>query len=239
MEVMSQGNARASTDSAGPLIAREFAWGEFFVLIPLHAFWVLFKSTPFVAENSHSAMVAAVPLGVMLAVGLAMRSRRVRAAIVGIEWLLHLSAATCMAVLLLFVTLRDPFNPIVPITWPLCFWSIAIAFVLLADLAVHERVRGCGDDSSARKGRARSVVVGGALWVALVWLAAGMDWTPYFFTTSLVFHALMAGTARRCCDVGKIHTSGGLGNMKGTAAFVETLFAVSLMLTALPLTSLA
>ena len=109
------------------LMARAFGWGEVFVLIPLHAFWMLYKSTPFVAENTPSAFVAAVPFCVIAAVGLAAQLRVVRAVLVGIEWLLHLSAAACMAIVLVYVALHDPFNPVVPITWPLCFWSISIS----------------------------------------------------------------------------------------------------------------
>ena len=40
--------------------ARLFAWGEVFVLIPMHAFWMMFRSTPFVAENMASAWAAEI-----------------------------------------------------------------------------------------------------------------------------------------------------------------------------------
>ncbi|MBN1342333.1 MAG: hypothetical protein JXQ73_06615, partial [Phycisphaerae bacterium] len=222
-----------STGATPDLVARAFGWGEVFVLIPLHAFWVLYKSTPFVAENMSSAFVAVVPLGAMVVVGLLARLRVVRAAIVGIEWALHLSAAACMAMVLLYVALRDPFNPVVPITWPLCLWSVAIAFALLADLALHERTRASGFDAPQRKRRLRAVAAAIALWVALVWLAAGMTWTPYFLTVSVVFHAVVATAARRGRGPDEVHMATRHPLWQSAATFVEALFAVALMLTVL------
>ena len=151
----------------------------------------------------------------------------------GVEWLLHLTAGVCLAVVLLYVALRDPFNPMLPITWPLCFWSVAMAFVLLADLALHERMRGADAEQSTPAGWLLPLGVGFALWVALVWLAAGMTWVPYFLTASLVFHAVMAPSARRLCDGGKICPAVRDALLPRSAALVESLFTITLMLAAL------
>ena len=199
----------------------------------MHAFWMLYKSTPFPAENGPSALVAALPLVVIAIVGLAMRLRAARVAIVGIESLLHLSAAACMAILLLYVTLHDPLDPVLPLTWPLCFWGISMAFALLANLALHERMRGCQADAAARTRWVLAVATGLALWVALVWIAAGMAWAPYFLTVSVVFHSIMARMARQACSADAIRIVTRRGRLESTVAFAEVLFAVALMLTAL------
>ena len=65
----------------GLAATRLIAWGELFILIPMHAFWMLYRSTPLVAENTASAMVAAVCLLVLVVVGLASLIPRVRAAL--------------------------------------------------------------------------------------------------------------------------------------------------------------
>ncbi len=217
----------------GDLMARAFGWAEVFLLIPLHAFWMLYKSTPFIAENTPSALVAAVPLGAMMVVGLAGQLRGFRAAIIGAEGLCHLTAAACMAVVLLTVALNDPFDPIVPITWPLCFWSIAVAFAMLSNLALHERMRRYRIDTASWGGWAAAVGTALALWIALVWIAASMTWAPYFLTVSVAFHSIMARSARRAHrgEGNRIVARGRRG--EGATSFVEGMFAVALMLTAL------
>ena len=137
--------ARSSVPPAGITpglhVQRVFSWGELFVLIPMHAFWVLMRSTPFVTENTASAWIAALPILLLVLFGVAAQSRRVRAAAFRAEWLFHLTAAAGMFVLLVYVTVRDPFNPGFPITWPLCFWSIVMGFAALANTAAHERIQ--------------------------------------------------------------------------------------------------
>jgi polysaccharide biosynthesis protein PslG len=207
---------------------RAIAWGEVLILIPMHAFWMLFRCTPFVAENTASAWVAAVPLILLVLVGLAGQTPRVRAAIMRAEWLFHLTGAVGMFLLLVYVTVRDPFSPGIPITWPLCFWSICIAFTVLSNLALHERIRataGPGTRSSLLVG----LVIAIAAWVILIWLASGMAWAPYFWTASLVFHAFMAVHSRRTAAPQLAPAN----RMKSTAALLEGLFLVALMLAAL------
>ena len=208
-----------------------FALGEVFVLIPLHAFWMLFKCTPFVAENTPSALVAAVPLGVMLVAGLAMRLGAIRAAIVRLEWLLHLTASACTAALLLYIALRDPFSPGVPITWPLCFWSVCIAFTLLSNLALHERTHRYWLNTVHRPKLLYAIGAAFALWCVLAWVAAGMAWAPYFLSVSIAFHAVMAPLSGRRAKVAPAIPRG--RRLTSVAAFAEGMMVTALMLTAL------
>ncbi len=208
---------------------RAFAWGETFVLIPMHAFWVLYRSTPFVAENSESALVAAIPLLLLIVGGMTCSlTRSVRAAILRAEWLFHITAAGGMFALLVYVTVRDPFSPGLPLTWPLCFWSACIAFAILANLALHERVRALlAQDTRAAWPMGLIIVV--AAWALFTMLASEMDWAPYFWSASLIFHACMAPHSRR-------NTASSLMPGKpitSVAALAESLFMVSLMLAAL------
>jgi len=207
--------------------ARLFAWGEVFVLIPMHAFWILFRSTPFVAENTASAMVAAIPLVGLLLAGLAAQLPRIRAAIVRAECLFHLTAAAGLFVLLAYVTVRDPFSPGLPITWPLSFWTVCMAFALLGDTALHERLRGHAG-TQPRLPWLSGIALAIGAWAALTWLASGMAWAPYFWTVSLVFHAVMASHSRRVPALSLAPAR----RLQSTAALAESLFMASLMLSA-------
>ncbi|MBN2308093.1 MAG: cellulase family glycosylhydrolase [Candidatus Hydrogenedentes bacterium] len=206
---------------------RAFAWGEVFILIPMHAFWMLFRCTPFVAENTASAKVAAVPLVVLAAAGLAALIPRLRAAILGAERLFHLTAAIGMLALLLYITVRDPLSPRIPITWPLCFWSVCIAFAMLANLGVHERMRAMAGPNPRLPWVLGALTAVGA-WAVLVWVASGMAWPAYFWTASLVFHALAAMTLRRSEPTPAVAGR----PLRSTAALVEHLFIAAVMLAA-------
>ena len=226
--------ARSAVVSSSDLTVWICAWGELFVLLPLHAFWVLYKATPFVAENTASALVAAVPFGAIVVLGLAMGVRSVRAAFVGIERWLHLTAAVLLTVVLLYVAVRDPLAPVFPITWPLCFWSIAVSFATAADLATHQRARTTA--AVFQSGRYRwvgTIGLGIAIWAALVWIASGETWLPYFLTVSAVFHAVIAAVGGNGREVACEEAIQGGGRPGRVTAFVETLFAIALILTAL------
>ena len=213
------------------LTAAALAWTEASILIPLHAFWILYKSTPFVAENTASASVAAVPIAVVILVGLGTKLRFVRETLVKLERPLHLTAATLMALVLYYVALRDPFNPLVPITWPLCFWSMAVAFVLLGNLALHERLRPQRAESSIRWIPAIAVAL--VVWGMVTSLAAGMTWPSYSLTASVIFHATMAVLCRHALDTESTQPSTGCGCWNYTSALLEGLTLIALMLTAL------
>lgn len=193
-------NAMPSSGNREYVIAtmtRALAWAEVFVLIPLHAFWVVFKSTPFAAENRASLLVLLVPAGAMILAGLATRRRSFRKAVIRAEWLFHLTSASFLSLLLAYVTLRDPFNPVAPITWPFCIWNAGIAFTLLANLSLHERTRDTRASLASPRGTLGACVVGILVWLALVPLAASMAWAPYFWTASAVFHSIMVPVSRR------------------------------------------
>ena len=136
-----------------------------------------------------------------------------------------------MALVLYYVALRDPFNPLVPITWPLCFWSMAVAFVLLANLALHERLRTQRAESSI--GWLPVIAIAVVVWGVVTCLAAGMTWPSYFLTASVIFHAAMAVLCRHAQETDSTRASTGCGCWNYTAAFLEGLALVALMLTAL------
>lgn len=215
------------------LMARALAWGEAFLLLPLHAFWILYKCAPFVAENTASASVAMIPIAVIVLVGLGTRLRTVRAAFVRLESQLHLTAAVFMALLVFYVVLRDPFNPLVPITWPLCFWSVAIAFVLLSNLALHERMRVPCVKSKLHRGWLPTIAAGFVLWGIVAGLAASMTWPPYFLTASVMFHAAMAVSSRRSRDTNSALAVARGGCWGSASALLEGLALAALILTAL------
>ena len=222
------------TASAANLLSRSFGWGELFLLVPLHIFWVLYKSTPFVAENPASAAVAAVPLGVAIIVGLAACLPRVRAVLVNIERLLHFTAAACMALVLLYVATRDPFVPLLPITWPLCFWSVALSFVTVADVAMHARLQTGRQTMPGHSwtGWGRAVGIGFVTWIGLVWLASGMDWLPYFLTFSAAFHAVMVllGGNTRNIATSSLAPPQRFSRLASLSTVLETCFAMALLL---------
>ncbi len=209
--------------------ARLFAWGEVFILIPMHAFWMLFRSTPFVAENTASATVAAIPIMVLVLAGLAALFPRTRAALLRAEWLFHVTAAAGLFTLLVYMTVRDPFSPTLPITWPLCFWSLCLGFALLGNLTLHERIRAHAMEKPGWPPVIVGIVFAVAAWAVFAGTASGMTWAPYFWTMSLVFHAVMAAHSRRAAPAPMAPAR----YLESITAFVESLFAVALLLAAL------
>ncbi len=207
--------------------ARLWVWGETFVLIPMHAYWMLTRSTPFVAENTSSALITMLPLALLALAGLAMLVPRVRLAVLRAEGLFHATASAGLLVLLVYVVVRDPFNPPLPITWPLVFWSVSLAFALLANVATHERLRGCAR-AGARGRWCHAILLAVGAWAALAWLASGMPWAPYFWTASLVAHSVMAVQGRRAAEAPDRQAQ----HLESLVALVETLFLASLMLAA-------
>ncbi len=218
----------ASKRNALPVhAARLWVWGESFVLIPLHAYWILTRSTPFVAENTMSALITALPLAVVALAGLVMQFPRARAAIQRAEGLFHLTASAGFLILLLYHVVRDPFNPALPITWPLVFWSVCLGFALLANMVSHERLRRRAW-SETRPSWTQRVVLAAGAWAALAWLASGMSWAPYFWTVSLIFHAGMAGRCRHAPEATAKHAR----DPGSATALFETWFMAALMLAA-------
>jgi hypothetical protein len=104
---------------------------------------------------------------------------------------------------------------------------------LLSNLALHERIRGYWDHAASQAKWMSVAATGLALWVALVWIAAGMTWAPYFLTVSVMFHAAMAVVSRSALSTNAAPVIARGGRLRSTAAVVEVLFAVALILTAL------
>lgn len=173
---------------------RGLAWGEVFICLGIHFFWVLGKGWPLAAETALGAgILVGSPLAVVLAAALLMRIRSFKEAILSIEWVLHLSAAASFFVLLAYLTLRDPFNPWLPYTSPLCLWSVGIGFVLLANMTTHERRP--APDELLRRGHL--VALAALLWCALLLTVSGMTWPAFFWTAMIVLHAFLALSAAR------------------------------------------
>lgn len=175
----------------GARVAAAFGWAELFILVGFQYFWVLHKSHPLSTEDLGSLIPALVPFAVMLATGFLTRMRGFRAALLGVEWGLHLLAAGSQWVLVLLVVTHDPFDMLVPYTWPFYAWTVAMGLVMLANLAQHER---------------HNAVMSGAGWhaagpVVLVWgvalaTAAAMRSPAWCWAVSALAHAWMAPQAR-------------------------------------------
>lgn len=173
------------------------AWLEVFFFLPVHVFWISYKCAPFGADNRVAALAVATPFAVMAVVGLAMLYPRVRTAVARVEWMLHLTGAAGWTVLLAYLVLRDPFNPGLPLSWPLCMWSVSASFILLANLALHARTSGNATALYPASGWVAAMAVAIMSWAALLWLGSGMAWPPYYWSLSIVFHALAAPLSRR------------------------------------------
>lgn len=169
------------------------AWGETFVWLGLHIPWILGKSTPLSAENNWGMLLAAAPFAVMLLAALLIQIPRCRQAMISIEWLLHLTGAAIFLKLLVFLMLRDPLSPILPQSWPFAVWGIGLTFLLLANLAGHERRRiAYGSSADGGFTNWRLLPLGILVWGVTLWVASTMTWPAYFWTVSIVLHAVVA-----------------------------------------------
>ena len=171
-------------------------WCETFVALGMHCFWVLSKSTPLTVDNSWGILLALAPFLTMLLAGLAVANGRVRAAFVRLEPALHWTAALLQCALIFGAVLRNPMQPVIPLTVTLLPWSMGLTFVLLANLATHLRARA----SAAAWFRSAQAWLIAALallwWACTLGVASGMTWAVYFWTASLLLHAALAATAR-------------------------------------------
>lgn len=173
-----------------------FAWCEAFILVGLHCFWVLSKSSPLGVDNVSGPFLALAPFVVMVLVGLGTLNARFRAALLGIEWALHLAACVLLSALLFYVVLHDPFEPFLPLATPMALWSMALSVVLAADLACHLRVSAV--ERASISSWWRTVLFAVIWWAVTMWLASGAAWVVYFWTASVVMHAILApGNLRR------------------------------------------
>lgn len=108
-----------------------------------------------------------------------------------------------------------------------------MAFVLLSNAALNERVRVRPDIGGARTPLLRLFVAALGLWAGLAWMAGSMTWPPYFWTASIIFHAIMAPVSLRRRDDNDSPSTFVCGCFVSTTALVEALMACALMLTVL------
>ena len=169
-------------------------WGESTVCLGIHFFWIMAKGAPLSAESTSGAVVLlGGPLAIVLAIALLMRIRSFKESMMQIEWLLHFSAALSFVVLLAYMTFHDPFHPLLPYPAPFVLWSIAVGFLVLANMTTHE-CHGC----PAEKMRGvHCLLFGFVLWMLLLAIVSGMTWPPYFWTFAAVFHGIMAAIASK------------------------------------------
>lgn len=199
MLVHEQDDSARLTGSSGGMIDRwlgGFAWCEAFILAGLHCFWVLSKSSPLGVDNVLGPFLALAPFVIMAAIGLGTLNARFRAALVGIESALHLAACVLLCALLFYVVLHDPFEPFLPLATPMALWSVALSVVLAADLACHLRVSAA--ERASISSSWRTILFAVVWWAVTMWLASGAAWVVYFWTASIVMHAILApGSLRR------------------------------------------
>ena len=172
---------------------RGLVWGELAICLGFHAFWVLVKSWPLAAESTSGALLlAGASFGVALMAALLLGIRPFRAAFFRIEGMLHGSAAVVLFALLAYLTLRDPFDPWFPYSWPMALWSVGVGFVLLANVVTLARLTRPNARPCGVGGMVHIAAVGLMLWCVLLAVLSGMTWPAYFWTIQIVFHAVLA-----------------------------------------------
>ncbi|HPO12827.1 MAG TPA: hypothetical protein PLI09_05235 [Candidatus Hydrogenedentes bacterium] len=174
------------------LIARGFAWCEAFILIGLHMFWVLSTSSPLCVDNAWGGSLALVPFLVMIILGAGSINTHIRKALIRLEAPFHWMACLLQTVLLVYVVFQDPFQPIFPLSLPLYVWSVAISFILAADLSVHLRGNAIAHADVTQKSPGQMALASVGLWCVVLWAASGASWVVYFWTLSIAAHAFMA-----------------------------------------------
>lgn len=214
-------------------ILDDLTWCESFVLLGLHCFWVLSKSSPLAMDNAWGATLALTPFLVAILLGVGALSNTLRGALIRLEAALHWTTAALQTALLTYIVWQDPFQPLMPLACPLALWSLGMSFLLAANMSVHLRRRdkeaGEGLTSPAWWGMARAVVC----WGMVLWAASGATWTVYFWTASIVLHALLAPLTRRA--VPSLLRGGPVrhGLLNQTVVWTEPFLLLTLVLIAL------
>lgn len=223
-------------DCLGPVTVADrllgvFAWGEVFVCLGLHLLWVLGKSAPLSVENTWGMLLAVSPFAVAALAGLAACERRFRGALLELEWLLHLASSALWTVLVVYVTLRDPFRPGLPHSWPFCLWGLGLTFALLGNVAGHLRRRErYGNSATMGMGGAGLVLAGLVCWAGLLWMASTMTWPAYYWTAAILLHALLAPVSRMAAHRGGAAAAHGDGLRERAVAGLEALLWIAAML---------
>ena len=96
-----------------------FAWCETFVLLGVHCFWALSKSSPLAVDTAYSVALAGIPFLVLAFLGALSLHARMRVALEALESVFHAMASGGMTALLFFAVVQDPFSPVVPLAAPM------------------------------------------------------------------------------------------------------------------------
>jgi len=198
------------------------AWCETFVVLGMHCFWVLSKSSPLAVDSAWGSALALLPFLLLLLAGLASFSLRMQAALIRLEPALHWTASLVFGLLLFCVTVCNPMTPVLPLAATMLPWSAGVSFLLLANLAVHLRVRASARACFATAPMWLAAALALFWWAATLWVVSGMTWAVYFWTASLLFHAAAAAAVPR---------QSGVGAIRGTRLlpFLEALFLLCMM----------
>lgn len=178
------------------LAAHAFTWGECCVLLGIQCFWVLIKSAPLGTDSMWCLVAACAPFALLLVAAASTGVRRFNAGLLQLEWLLHLSVCVCYLLLVLGLLFRDPFHMRIPFTWMFYLWTFSVSFLLLANLARHQRRRHHMAGTPGLRGTWLPVVVAVLIWAVLLMLASAMTTPVYFWMASLALHAVMIPYSR-------------------------------------------
>ncbi len=186
---------RAGSESGNMLsvvFTRGFAWCEVFVLLGLHLFWVLSSSGPLNVDNTWGGILALAPFAVILLLGAGSLNATICSALIRLEAPFHWMACLLQTVLLFHAVYQNPFHPMLPLSGPLYVWNVAMSFVLAADLSVHLRGRAAARKCAGGPATGRIALGAVVVWGVVMGLASGAAWLVFFWTASIVAHALMA-----------------------------------------------
>ncbi len=221
--VSSCGVAAGRRFSAGEGLAGQalagLAWCETFVVLGMHCFWVLGKSAPLAVDSPWGALLGLLPFMFLFAAGGAAAGARARAALVRMEPALHCTASLAQAVLLFWVVLRNPMEPLLPLAAPMLLWSVGLSFVLVANLSTHLRSQASAQSWFAAAPVGLTVALGVFLWGMTLWTTSGVTWAVYLWTASAVLHAALAPASMGAENAGRT----------GKASFLPTLEALFLL----------
>ena len=167
-------------------------WSETFIWIGLHCFWVLSKSSPLSIDNPASVLLAVIPFVILLLAGAASLNLRIQGILIQLESVLHWTASLFQVFLLFHVVWQNPMEPVLPLSFSLFLWSCCLSFILLANLAAHLRRQQFPETHTYAFPTIYQLFLLIACWGISLWLAAGMTWPVYFWTVSIILHAVLA-----------------------------------------------
>ncbi len=174
-----------------------FLWCETFVGFGLHCFWLFSKSTPLAVDNAWGVLYLLLPFLCMFFVGVLAKIAGIRRAFAQVEAPLHWMACLVQFLLLFYVVVKDPFSGLFPLGTPMVLWSAGWSMALAANMVTHLREQAVARSTPmAVPGPAAAAMIV-LCWGAMVWLGSGMAWVVYFWTASIVLHAIWASMAPR------------------------------------------